>query len=145
MTSGYQCERCGTQHGFYLGAGGNGGRARVARCLARSCPTTVRAVLWRLFGKRWPRSAGQPTVRQRVLAVFWPSEVADEGFTPPAFWPIKGPMGLCREGNHLAAYNMGPGIGLVEFDSEDNMTTMPADAWGCSNCHCGWQEPAVLP
>jgi hypothetical protein len=117
----------------------------MAQCVARSCPTTVRAVLWRLFGNRWPASRGQPTVRQRLLAVFWPSEVAEEGFVPPPFWPIRGPMGLCRgRSEHLAAYCMGPSaLDLADFDDEGNLEETPADAWGCRNCHCGWLEPRV--
>ncbi len=72
--------------------------------------------------------------------------VAAEGFTPLPFWPIKGPMGLCRgRSEHLAAYNMGPSaLGLANFDDAGNLLQdTPADAWGCRNCHCGWLEPTA--
>ena len=50
MTSGWQCSRCGTRYGVFVGASPRvlGKRWRLGRCLARQCPTTFRALLWRI-------------------------------------------------------------------------------------------------
>jgi hypothetical protein len=47
MTLGWTCSRCGTRYGVL--ARHSPRRWRFSRCLAGECPTTPRALLWRVL------------------------------------------------------------------------------------------------
>lgn len=54
MTTGWQCARCGTLYGILSKSSPRYTecRAHLLRCLAEKCPTTLRGLLWRVFGRR---------------------------------------------------------------------------------------------
>ncbi len=54
MTTGWQCARCGTLFGLLMPSSPRfpERRAQFLRCFAEKCPTTLRGLLWRVFGRR---------------------------------------------------------------------------------------------
>lgn len=95
MSSGYQCGRCGNVYGIGVvpyGSYRSGDtvndvirrnltgktvlmavqelrQVMLLQCIEGRCPVTWRALLWRAFGKRFPRCSPQPGWRHRLRSL----------------------------------------------------------------------------